>query len=148
MPFFIQYLYPRVTPLCYAADNRRRKDAEGWKEGCVSAVIINMRNKHPESRGSGFPAVTAASTRLKDLVIGDRTKYCKGAVGDIHTLKQMAERVFFFLKKSFQCLFRMCGELQRKAQMMMMSVHMQSDKQASSHERACEYTESAQTRVI
>lgn len=69
---------------------------EGWKEGCVSAVIINMRNKHPESRGSGFPAVTAASTRLRDLVIGDRTKYCKGAVGDIHTLKQMAERVFFF----------------------------------------------------
>lgn len=95
--------------------------------------------------------MTAASTRLKDLVIGDRTKYCKGAVGDIHTLKQMAERVLFFLfflKKSFQCLFRMCGEVQRKAQMMMMSVHMQSDKQASSHERACEYTESAQTRVI
>lgn len=70
---------------------------EGWKEGCVSAVIINMRNKHPESRDSGFPAVTAASTRLRDLVIGDRTKYCKGAVGDIHTLKQMAERVGLFL---------------------------------------------------
>lgn len=42
-------------------------------------------------RGSGFAAVTTVSMRRRAVVIGARTKYCKGTVGEIHRLTQMAQ---------------------------------------------------------
>lgn len=66
---------------------------------------LYCENKHVKQtsrvQGSGFAAVTTMSMRQRAVVIGARTKYCKGTVGEKHTLMQMAQVKNFVKERVF-----------------------------------------------
>lgn len=90
----------------------------------------HCENKHVKQTsrvwGSGFTVVTTASRGQRANVIGARTKYCKGMVGE-NTHMQMTQvktRISFFAS-----FLPICNVVQKKTQMMI-SGHMQLDTQA------------------